>query len=114
MTAVLRLACLPAALAALLSLAACLSPGLRPSADLRAESPGPALERGRPRAVGMDPDALRQVPARMQEAVDAGQAAGVVTLVAKDGKIVALDAVGAADVASGRPMTADTLGRGLT
>ncbi len=78
-----------------------------------AEADAPALERGRPAAVGMDPDGLRKIPERMREFVDAGVVSGVVTLVAKDGKIVELDAVGSADregTANGdRPMTTDTL-----
>ena len=43
---------------------------------------------------GMDPARLARIPKRMQEFVDAGTAAGIVTLVARHGKVAALDAVG--------------------
>ena len=46
---------------------------------------------------------------RMQEYVDAGKAAGIVTLVARDGKVVSLEAVGFRDRESGARMTTDTL-----
>ncbi len=51
-------------------------------------------------------DAIDQ---RMQEYVEKGRAAGVVTLVAKDGKIAHLGAVGQADIADKKPMRTDTL-----
>ncbi len=46
---------------------------------------------------------------RMEDFVEKGRAAGVVTLVAKDGKIAHLGAVGQADIAGKKPMRTDTL-----
>ncbi len=53
--------------------------------------------------------ALPGIAEAMQAFVDHHQMSGAVTLVAKEGKIVHLNAVGLADVASGRPMEKDTL-----
>lgn len=61
-----------------------------------------------PAEAGFDPAKLAEVPKRMQEFVDKKQAAGIVTLVARHGKIVAVDAVGHADVEHARPMAEDT------
>jgi len=59
--------------------------------------------------VGMKAKALAKIPAQMKKFVEAGQISGAVTLVAKDGKVVALDAVGEQDIDSHAPMRADTL-----
>lgn len=67
------------------------------------------LPRAKPANVGMNADKLAQIPARMKAFVDAGQMSGAVTLVAKDGKVVALDAVGLRDIDGKQPMTEDTL-----
>ena len=57
------------------------------------------------------PDAAKAkaIPARMQEIVDRQVVAGAVTLVAQGGKVVALDAVGYADLKTKRPMRTDDL-----
>lgn len=52
------------------------------------------------------PDAIVE---RMREFVEKGQAAGVVTLVMKDGKVAHHGAVGLADIANNKPMQPDTL-----
>lgn len=62
-----------------------------------------------PAGAGMDPERLARIPARMQEFVDQGTAAGFVTLVARHGKIAALEAVGYQDLASKKPMRTDTI-----
>jgi CubicO group peptidase (beta-lactamase class C family) len=62
-----------------------------------------------PAAAGMDAAQLDKIAATMQEYVQQGQISGAVTLVARDGKIAHLQAVGQADVAGGRAMQADTL-----
>ncbi|HQX50768.1 MAG TPA: serine hydrolase domain-containing protein [Planctomycetaceae bacterium] len=62
-----------------------------------------------PTESGLDASALKKIDARMQEFVDQKQASGVVTLVARRGRVVHLGAVGKADVASGRDMTPDTV-----
>lgn len=52
---------------------------------------------------------IAPITARMQEYVDEHQTSGVVALVAREGKIVHLEAVGKADLATGREMRADSL-----
>src|SRR5262249_1465631 len=64
---------------------------------------------GKPAESGMDRDALEKIHERMQGFVDARQASGIVTLVARRGRVVHLDAVGLADLAEKRPMTKDTV-----
>lgn len=49
------------------------------------------------------------IAAAMQTFVDAGEIAGAVTLFAREGRIVRESAVGVADLATGRAMTADTM-----
>jgi CubicO group peptidase (beta-lactamase class C family) len=52
---------------------------------------------------------LAEVRKRMQSFVDDKTIAGAVTLVARNGQIAALDAVGQADIANGKPMKPDTM-----
>jgi CubicO group peptidase (beta-lactamase class C family) len=66
---------------------------------------------GDPSGAGMDAKRLARIPARMQEFVDAGKAAGIVTLVARHGKIASLDAVGYRELESKSPMGTDTIFR---
>jgi CubicO group peptidase (beta-lactamase class C family) len=61
------------------------------------------------RAPGAAPDRFREIPERMQRFVDDGQVAGAVTLVMREGRVLSLEAVGQADLASGRPMRTDSL-----
>ncbi len=62
-----------------------------------------------PHGAGMDPDRLARIPARMQQFVDQGTAAGFVALLARHGKIAAFDAVGYQDLASKKPMRTDSI-----
>lgn len=64
-----------------------------------------------PKSVGMDPLRLAAIPERMKQFVDSGATAGIVTLVARHGKIVALDAVGYADIERKDPMRTNSLFR---
>jgi CubicO group peptidase (beta-lactamase class C family) len=52
---------------------------------------------------------LKAIPQRMQEFVDRQVVAGAVTLVARGGKVVALDAVGYSDLAAKQPMRTDDM-----
>jgi len=58
-----------------------------------------------------DADAARfkAIPQRMQEFVDRQVVAGAVTLVARGGKVVALDAVGYSDLAAKKPLRTDDM-----
>ena len=58
---------------------------------------------------GMDAAALAKIGDKMREFVAARQISGAVTLVARRGHVVFLDAVGKADVAAGRDMAKDSL-----
>jgi CubicO group peptidase (beta-lactamase class C family) len=64
-----------------------------------------------PGAAGMNAARLERIPARMQEYVDAGMTAGVVTLVARHGHIAAWNAVGYRELESKAPMRTDTIFR---
>ena len=64
-----------------------------------------------PADVGMNPAKLAEIPARMKEFVAAGTISGVVTTVARHGKVVEFDAVGLRDIESNSPMQKDTLFR---
>jgi CubicO group peptidase (beta-lactamase class C family) len=94
-------------LSAPLSLSLSLSVLLSAAVAARAETPAPGLV---PAAeVGLDAAKLAEIPKRTGEFVEKKQAAGVVTLVARKGKIVAIDCVGQADIEAGRAMAPDTL-----
>lgn len=64
---------------------------------------------GTPAESGMNAEALKKIDERMRALIDAKQASGVVTLVARRGRIVHLSANGKADIASGRDMTKDSV-----
>ena len=64
---------------------------------------------GKPAESGMDEKALAKIDERMKEFVAARQASGVVTLVARRGRIVHLGAVGKADIAADRNMAKDSV-----
>lgn len=58
---------------------------------------------------GLDPARLAQIPVRMQQFVDKGTAAGIVTLVARHGHVAALEAVGYTDLETKQPMKVDNI-----
>ena len=64
-----------------------------------------------PASVGMSAERLERITALTQRYVDEGRLAGVVTLVARDGAIVHLEAVGQRGAEDERPMTEDALFR---
>jgi len=70
-----------------------------------------ALESGAPEAVGMSAQRLDRIQAAMAGYVENGQVAGSVTLVARHGRIVYLEAEGSRDIASESPMQTDTIFR---
>jgi CubicO group peptidase (beta-lactamase class C family) len=74
---------------------------------LRAEAP-PAV---RPESVGLSQERLDRLRAGMQRYVDEGKVAGIVTLVARNGRVVQHEAFGKADVEAARAMTKDTIFR---
>jgi len=64
-----------------------------------------------PESVGMSGERLRRIPRVMQGYVDRGEAAGIVTLVARRGAIAHLAAVGCRDVERGEPMSDEAICR---
>jgi CubicO group peptidase (beta-lactamase class C family) len=67
------------------------------------------LEQGKPADVGMEAGPLAEIPQRMKEFAAKQQIAGAVTLVARQGRIVHLEAVGLADIENKMPMRKDSL-----
>ena len=67
------------------------------------------LPLGQPEDVGMSSERLQRVTTAMQRYIDAEQLAGTVTLIARHGKVVHLEAQGWRDKEAGQAMTADTL-----
>jgi CubicO group peptidase (beta-lactamase class C family) len=65
----------------------------------------------KPESVGFSSERLERLHALMQQTVDEKHLAGVVTILARHGKIVDYRAYGVRDVASGTPMTKDTIFR---
>src|ERR1043165_4261406 len=61
--------------------------------------------------VGMSTERLARVKAAMQRYVDRGEVPGVVTLIARRGRVVHLESIGYRDVESRVPMTPDTIFR---
>ncbi|MDY6949581.1 MAG: serine hydrolase domain-containing protein, partial [Pseudomonadota bacterium] len=64
-----------------------------------------------PQELGLLPSQLENLDARMRHYVDTGQVAGVVTLIARHGKIAHFDAYGWADRETRQPMKHDTVVR---
>jgi CubicO group peptidase (beta-lactamase class C family) len=64
-----------------------------------------------PRALGLSPERLARVGGVMRQYVAEGRIAGAVTLVARNGRIVQLEAFGDADREAKRPMRTDTIFR---
>lgn len=58
---------------------------------------------------GLDTTRLGQIPVRMKSFVDRGTVAGVVTLVARNGRIAATDAVGYTDIESRQALRPDAI-----
>ena len=69
------------------------------------------LERADSASVGMDPAAMAAMKAAMQELVDSKKRAGIVYAVARNGKLIAMEAVGSRNLEQNLPMTPDTIFR---
>ncbi|MGA8028800.1 MAG: serine hydrolase domain-containing protein [Bryobacteraceae bacterium] len=64
-----------------------------------------------PEAAAMSAERLAAIPIRMKAYVDANQAAGMVTILGRHGRVASFDAVGYQDVESKKPMRKDSLFR---
>jgi CubicO group peptidase (beta-lactamase class C family) len=69
------------------------------------------LPLSKPEDVGLSSERLARMDKSIHEYVDAGRTPGVVTLIARHGKVVHVDAYGKADLATGRPTRADDIFR---
>ncbi|HKQ12139.1 MAG TPA: serine hydrolase domain-containing protein [Steroidobacteraceae bacterium] len=69
------------------------------------------LPTAKPESVGMSTQRLGKLKSEMQALVDRNQLPGVVTMVAKDGKVVEFEVAGKRDVESGAPLTKDAIFR---
>lgn len=76
-----------------------------------AQQPATAPGAATPASVGISGERLNRLHAGMQGFVDRKEAGGIVTLIARDGKVVDVTAVGFQDVATKTPMRTDTLFR---
>lgn len=76
------------------------------AASARSELPTAKAER-----VGMSTERLALMTQSMQNVVDQGKYSGVVTLVARNGKVVHFDAVGKQDIEANTPMAKDSIFR---
>ncbi|MGA2986919.1 MAG: serine hydrolase domain-containing protein [Terriglobia bacterium] len=70
-----------------------------------------ASARNKPEALGFSSQRLDRLHAVMQQEVDQKQLAGIVTILARHGKVVEERTYGKKDIASGAPMTQDTIFR---
>ena len=66
-----------------------------------------SLPTARPEEVGLSSERLARIGTAMQKHIDAGEIAGVVTLVARRGRIAHFEAYGFADIAKRTPMRTD-------
>jgi CubicO group peptidase (beta-lactamase class C family) len=69
------------------------------------------LSLSKPESVGFSSACLERLHALMQQVVDQKQIAGIVTILARHGKVVDYRAYGQSDMASGAPMTKDAIFR---
>ena len=69
------------------------------------------LPRVKPEEVGMSSERLARLRPAMQRFIDQKQVPNIVTLVAREGKIVHFEAQGHADCETRRPATKDTIFR---
>jgi CubicO group peptidase (beta-lactamase class C family) len=64
-----------------------------------------------PASVGVSLERLNRLSSTMQQAVDAGRVAGIVTIVVRQGKVVELEAFGKRDIEASAAMQKDTIFR---
>src|SRR5215210_7402642 len=98
-------------LAAILLLSATLSSSLLHAQRPAAVATLAPLPTATPESVGFAPGGLDKMDAGMQDLVDKKHLAGIVTLVARHGKVVQHKAYGVASLETGAPMKLDTIGR---
>src|SRR5260370_7437946 len=70
-----------------------------------------SLPAAKPEEVGISPDRLKRIGQMIQRRIDAGDLPGAVTMVARKGRVVHLEAQGVMDLESKKPMPTDTMFR---
>jgi len=80
-------------------------------ASLTKPASGQVLPNAKPEQVGFSSERLQRLDAAMQQKVDEKQFAGIVTILARHGKVVEFKTYGKKDLASGAPMEKDTIFR---
>ena len=85
------------------------APAPKPPEPPKPPKPVAALAPAKPEEVGLDPAKLAGIKPAMEALIKEKRAAGVVTLVVKDGRVVHLDAAGFANAETGRLMTTDAM-----
>jgi CubicO group peptidase (beta-lactamase class C family) len=85
--------------------------GAHPAQAQQASNKAPSLAENKPEALGFSTERLERLHATMQLEVDKKELAGIVTILARHGKVVEERTYGKKDIASGAPMTKDTIFR---
>jgi CubicO group peptidase (beta-lactamase class C family) len=85
--------------------------GAHPTHAQQANKKALTLAENKPEALGFSSERLERLHATMQRQVDQKQLAGVVTILARHGKVVEERTYGKKDIASRAPMTKDTIFR---
>ena len=70
-----------------------------------------ALPAATPASVGVSGERLNRLSSTLQQYVDQGRTAGLVTIVVRQGKVLQLEAFGKRDIEAGAPMQKDTIFR---
>ena len=90
---------------ATLALALCTAPAQQPAGHAF------DLTLNKPEAVGFSSERLERLHALLQQEVDQKQIAGIVTILARHGKVIDYRTYGQRDLASGAPMNKDAIFR---
>lgn len=97
--------------ARLLAAAILASTALTPASAVLAREPAALAPASSPESVGFSSQRLKALDAAMQKVVDDGRVAGMTTLLARHGKVVAFNTYGKANLATGQPMPKDEIFR---
>ena len=84
---------------------------LAPAPVLAQRAPAALAPASSPESVGFSSERLKRLDAAMAKAVEDGRVAGMTTLLARHGKVVAFNTYGQASLAEGRPMEKDAIFR---
>jgi len=83
------------------------APKAKPAAAAQPAAATSSLPMAKPEEMGFSSERLQRIHEAMQRHIDAGEIAGVVTLVSKNGKVVYYEAHGMANIAAKKPMQKD-------